>query len=111
VGHNVGSLTLTMQQLLTIPHYQLHFVVGFVNDKDITHILNLLPYEALYYLCCANIERALPLPQLADCFTAAGLRYTIHNSVAKALDAAQTAAQPRDLIFVGGSCFVVGEIL
>jgi dihydrofolate synthase/folylpolyglutamate synthase len=111
VGHNVGGLALTMRQLLTIPHRQLHFVVGFVNDKDIAHILNLLPREAYYYLCCANIERALPLPQLAGHFAAAALRHAIYNSVTEAFNAAQAAAQSDDLIFIGGSCFVVGEVL
>jgi dihydrofolate synthase/folylpolyglutamate synthase len=111
VGHNAGGLALTMRQLLTIPHRQLHFVVGFVNDKDMVHILKLLPREAHYYLCCAGIERALPLPQLASHFAAAALKYAIYNSVIEAFNAARAAAQSDDLIFIGGSCFVVGEIL
>jgi dihydrofolate synthase/folylpolyglutamate synthase len=111
VGHNAGGLTLTMQQLLTIPCRKLHFIIGFVNDKDITNIINLLPREAHYYLCCAAIERALPLPQLAGHFAAAALSHTTCLGVAAALKAAQIAAQTDDLIFIGGSCFVVGEVL
>ena len=111
IGHNAGGFALTMQQLRTIPCRKLHFVIGFVNDKDITHIIELLPREAHYYLCCAAIERALPLPQLADHFTAAALSHTTCPNVVEALKSAQTAAHADDLIFIGGSCFVVGEAI
>jgi len=111
VGHNAGGFAVTMQQLASMPCRKLHFVIGFVNDKDITHIIKLLPKNAHYYLCCAAINRALSLPQLAGYFASAALSFTVCSSVEAAYQTAQINAQTQDLIFIGGSCFVVGEAI
>ncbi|MCR4964664.1 MAG: bifunctional folylpolyglutamate synthase/dihydrofolate synthase [Bacteroidales bacterium] len=111
VGHNVGGLSLTMRQLEELPCRKLRIVMGMVSDKDIEHIIPLLPKKAQYYLCKANIERAKPVEELADLFKAAGLQCQTHNSVIEAFRAANSDAAPDDIIFVGGSCFVVGELL
>jgi len=111
VGHNVGGLSLTMPQLNALNCRQLRMVFGMVKDKDIKHIIPLLPKKALYYICQAQIERALPSEELAAMFSAAGLTCRIHHSVKEAFNAAQADAAPDDVVFVGGSCFVVGDLL
>lgn len=111
VGHNFGGLSLTMRQLEDLPCRQLRIVFGMVADKDIDHILPLLPKKGKYYVCRADIERALDAEQLADKMKALELTCNTYPSVQQALLAAQCDAAPDDVIFIGGSCFVVGEIL
>lgn len=111
VGHNVGGLSLTMPQLNALNCRQLRMVFGMVNDKDIAHIVPLLPKKAIYYVCRAQIERALPAEDLSSMLSAAGLTCRIYHSVDKAFNAAQSDAASDDVVFVGGSCFVVGELL
>ncbi|MBR4135900.1 MAG: bifunctional folylpolyglutamate synthase/dihydrofolate synthase [Bacteroidales bacterium] len=111
VGHNVGGLGLTMKQLSALPCRNLRIVMGMVSDKDIAHVIPLLPTEAIFYLCQANIERALPAETLADMFQKAGLQCRIHHTVIEAFKAVNADAAPDDIVFVGGSCFVVGELL
>ena len=109
-GHNAAGLRLVVSQLLRIPHQRLHLVVGTVNDKDVAGMLALLPKEGTYYFCAANIPRALPAEELAQQATAAGLTGSAFGSVAEAVRAARAAATPNDLVFIGGSTFVVAEV-
>ena len=111
VGHNPGGLALTMKQLAQYPCRQLRMVFGMVNDKDIDKAVLLLPKNALYYVCQAQIERALPATELAERMQQHGLQCRIVGTVADAFRQANSDAAPDDLIFVGGSCFVVGELL
>ena len=111
VGHNVGGLVLTMKQLSALPCRNLRIVMGMVSDKDIAHIIPLLPQDADYYLCQAAIERAMPVETITTLFEAAGLRCRVHHTVIEAFKAAEADAAPDDILFVGGSCFVVGELL
>ena len=111
VGHNVGGLTITMQQLSLMTCRQLRIVFGMVNDKDIGHIIPLLPKSAKYYVCQANIERAIPANDLSMMLENHRLECTVCGSVKDAFDAAENEASPEDIIFVGGSCFVVGDLL
>ena len=111
VGHNPGGLALTMKQLAQYPCRQLRMVFGMVNDKDIDKAVSLLPKNALYYVCQAQIERALPATELAERMQQHGLQCRIVGTVADAFRQANSDAAPDDLIFVGGSCFVVGELL
>ena len=111
VGHNTGGLALTMRQLEALPYRTLRIVMGMVSDKDIAHVIPLLPKGAEYYICQADIERALPSETLAAMFQDAGLRCLTHHSVIEAFQAANADAAPDDVVFVGGSCFVVGELL
>lgn len=111
VGHNPGGLALTMQQLSQYPCRQLRMVFGMVSDKDIDKAVSLLPKEALYYVCQAKIERALPAAELAERMRQHGLQCREAGSVANAFRQANADADPDDLIFIGGSCFVVGELL
>ena len=111
VGHNPGGLALTMRQLSQYPCRQLRMVFGMVSDKDIDKAVSLLPKNALYYVCQAEIERALPATELAGHMRQHGLQCREACSVANAFRQANADAAPDDLIFIGGSCFVVGELL
>ena len=111
VGHNPGGLSLTMKQLAQYPCRQLRMVFGMVSDKDIDKAVSLLPQDALYYVCQAKIERALPAAELAERMRQHGLQCRVAGTVANAFRQANADAAPDDLIFIGGSCFVVGELL
>ncbi|MBN2806628.1 MAG: bifunctional folylpolyglutamate synthase/dihydrofolate synthase [Prolixibacteraceae bacterium] len=110
-GHNEAGLDDVVRQLASESFSQLHFVFGTVNDKDINAILALLPKNARYYFTQAGIERALDANQLQALAVPFGLRGTVHQTVREALAAARSNAKPNDLIFVGGSTFVVAEII
>lgn len=109
-GHNEAGMRLVLKQIGLTPHKKLHFVIGMVNDKDIDKILSLLPTDAIYYFCKADIPRGLEVDVLAKQAHAKGLRGQIYDSVKAALEAAKTAATEDDLVFVGGSTFVVAEV-
>ena len=111
VGHNPGGLALTMKQLAQYLCRQLRMVFGMVSDKDIDKAVSLLPKDALYYVCQAQIERALPATELAERMRQHGLQCRVAGTVANAFRQANADAAPDDLIFIGGSCFVVGELL
>jgi len=110
-AHNEGGLKVVIKTILEIPHQKLHIVAGFVNDKDITDILNIFPKEAQYYFAKARIPRGLDAKSLLANATAIGLHGKAYSSVKHALRAAQKSASAEDLIFVGGSIFVVAEVL
>jgi dihydrofolate synthase/folylpolyglutamate synthase len=109
-GHNAAGLAMVVAQLRRLPHQRLHLVIGTVNDKDVAGMLALLPAEGTYYFCAANIPRALPAAELAQQAAALGLIGQAYASVAVALAAARAAASPSDVVFVGGSTFVVAEV-
>jgi dihydrofolate synthase/folylpolyglutamate synthase len=85
-------------------------VIGMVKDKDIDKVLSLLPTSATYYFCNADMPRAMPAQELAAKAKLFDLYGNIYSSVNLALEAAKLQATPHDLIFVGGSTFVVAEI-
>ncbi len=109
-GHNEAGLRLVLAQLARVPHRHLHLVIGTVNDKDVTKVLALLPRAATYYFCQADIPRALPAQELAALATAQGLTGRAYGPVAAAVAAARAAASPDDVVFIGGSTFVVAEV-
>lgn len=110
-GHNKAGIAEVVQNIQQTPHEQLHMVIGMVKDKDITAVLSLLPQNASYYFCQPELERALPAQELAEQGANFNLKGQVFNSVTTALAAARLKAQPKDLIFVGGSTFVVAEII
>jgi len=110
-GHNEGGIREVVAQLRQIPHKKLHFIIGMVNDKDIAGVLALLPKEAIYYFTKASIPRALPERQLMQMATYFGLNGACYENVPTALKEAKMYADKDDLIFVGGSTFVVAEVL
>ncbi|NVO01750.1 MAG: bifunctional folylpolyglutamate synthase/dihydrofolate synthase [Bacteroidetes bacterium] len=110
-GHNEDGIKQILEQIKETPHQKLHFVLGMVNDKDIETILSLLPKTATYYFCKANIPRGLPAEELSIRAEIKGLYGNNFESVTKALESAKKKAHPDDLIFVGGSTFIVAEVV
>jgi len=110
-GHNVDGISEVVYQLSKITYNQLHIVFGTVNDKDISKILKLLPKKATYYFCKPNIPRGLDTAILKKQAEDCGLKGKAFSSVEKALDSAKDRAGKNDLIFIGGSTFVVAEVV
>ncbi len=110
-AHNTEGLLLTMKQLKQQKYAQLHIVLGVVSDKDLVSILPLFPKNAIYYFCQPNIFRALPVAELKEKAIAYGLNGEAYKSVNEALRVAKLHAKLADFIYVGGSTFVVAEIL
>lgn len=110
-GHNEAGIKEVLAQLHVTPYEKLHIVIGMVNDKDISNVLELLPKQAIYYFCKANIPRALPAKDLQAAANEKGLRGNVYETVAMALEAAKNKATASDLILIGGSTFTVAEIV
>ena len=110
-GHNVEGITAIVNQLKSIPHNKLHFIITVVNDKDISAILKLLPTRASYYVSEAKIPRALKKEALLDLMKENGLNGNIYNTIKDAIQTAQETANQDDFIFIGGSTFTVAEAL
>lgn len=110
-AHNKEGLQFTIRQLTKLTYASLHFVIGFVNDKDIESVLHLFPKEAHYYFCQANIARALPVEILKEKATLAGLKGAYYTTVQEAFKQALSLAKKEDVIYVGGSTFVVAEVV
>lgn len=108
-GHNLNGVQEVLKQLQLLQYKHLHIVWGMVKDKDISKILALLPTTATYYFCQAQIPRALAAEDLQQQATAFGLKGAVYPSVELAVQAAQKAAETNDLVFVGGSTFIVAE--
>lgn len=110
-GHNEDGIKEVLENLKRYEYKQLHFVLGVVNDKDISKILKLLPKEATYYFCKASIPRALDQNELADKAKKVGLTGKTYKTVSEALEKAKKQAKANDLIFIGGSTFTVADVL
>ncbi|WP_300694011.1 folylpolyglutamate synthase/dihydrofolate synthase family protein [uncultured Bacteroides sp.] len=110
-GHNVGGITYVVEQLKQQPYRKLHIVIGMVNDKDIRSVLALLPQDAEYYFTKASVKRAMPEEELALLATETGLHGNCYPDVPSAVCAAQEKSLPEDFIFVGGSNFIVADLL
>lgn len=110
-AHNSEGLTLVLEQLSQLPHEKLHFVLGFVKDKDLDLILPLFPANAMYYFSKADIPRGLDAHFLKDKAGEYGLQGLVYPSVSKALKAAGDNASEKDVVFVGGSTFTVADAL
>lgn len=110
-GHNVGGISYIVEQLKHETYKHLHIVIGMVNDKDISGVLSLLPKDADYYFTQASVKRALPAEEMAQKAYAANLQGSYYDNVQTALEAAKAKADKDDLIFVGGSSFIVADLL
>ena len=110
-GHNVAGINEVNRQLAETKYNKLHFVLSVVNDKDIDGILQLLPKEAEYYFCKADIPRGLSADILFEKATNSGLKGKVYESVRNAYSSALANAQEGDLVFVGGSNFTVAEVV
>ncbi|SFZ89334.1 dihydrofolate synthase / folylpolyglutamate synthase [Flaviramulus basaltis] len=110
-GHNKDGLTYVMDQLSKEVYDTLHIVFGVVNDKDLNSIKDLLPKKATYYFCKPDIPRGLDTNELKQAFNNYGLKGDAYNSVNEAYKAALKNSKSTDLLFIGGSTFVVAEII
>lgn len=111
-GHNIAGIQEVLENIKATPHQALHIVIGMLKDKDVTSVLQLLPQDAQYYFCQPMLpERALPANELALQAGKFNLKGDAFETVVLALNAAKANARPGDLIFVGGSTFVVAEVL
>jgi dihydrofolate synthase/folylpolyglutamate synthase len=110
-GHNEGGIREVVAQIGQTPYKTLHFVIGMVSDKDIAGILNLLPRDAIYYFTKASIPRALDEQQLMKMAAFFNLKGEAYPTVRLALAKAKKNAVADDLIFIGGSTFVVADVL
>ena len=110
-AHNKEGLIYVMQQLQEESYNQLHMVFGVVNDKDVDSILPILPKEAIYYFCKPNIPRGMDAEALRVKFITKGFSGNSYESVEDALTSAKFNAKQQDVIYVGGSTFVVAEII
>lgn len=110
-GHNQAGIELISRQLASMKYQQLHIVLGVVNDKDLQHILPLLPQKATYYFCKADIPRGLDAHILQSEAAKYHLKGEVYTSIAQALKTAKQHASKKDLIFVGGSTFTVAEVI
>ena len=110
-AHNKHGLEIVLKQIEKQKFKQLHFVFGVVNDKDLTEILPLFPKNAIYYFCKPNISRGLGVALLQEKSMQFGLHGQIYSSVSEAYQKAVANAAADDFVFVGGSTFVVAEIL
>ncbi len=109
-GHNVDGIREVVSQIQAQSYARLHMVFGMVKDKDITDVLKLLPRDATYYFCQANIPRALDATSLSQQANDMGLRGFVIPGVNDAIREAEKRAADDDMIFIGGSTFVVAEI-
>lgn len=111
-GHNVGGMQYIVRQLQQTPHKRLHIVIGMVSDKDVDTVLRLLPTDAIYYFTQASVKRAMPAEELAKKAShLRGAKEGVFQDVPSAYLAAKRNATGDDLIFIGGSTFVVADLL
>jgi len=110
-AHNEAGITLVLSQIAEMQKENLHIVLGMVNDKDISKILSLFPAGAYYYFCKPDIPRGLNENKLASEAKKFSLEGNSFKSVKEAFIAAREKAKPEDIIYVGGSTFVVAEVI
>ncbi len=110
-GHNEAGIKELLEQIRLMKFEKLHVVWGMVNDKEISSILSMMPKDACYYFCQAKIPRALDAQLLASQAGEFGLHGKIYSSVRAALNATKRAAKQHDMVLIGGSTFVVAEII
>jgi len=110
-AHNPPAIQMVMKALQKKPVKEKHFVLSFVNDKDIKEMLSIMPADARYYISEAQIPRAMPKEKVAEVLDELGRTYQLFDSLEEAYQTALKDASPDDLIFVGGSTFTVAELL
>lgn len=110
-GHNEAGIQLSMEQISSYDYDQLHLVIGFSTGKDHQKLVDLMPDEATYYLTQPTVPRRLPVAELEPLFSEKKVDYTLYPQSDKAIQAALNQARPKDLIFIGGSSFMVADAL
>ncbi|MFV0303878.1 MAG: bifunctional folylpolyglutamate synthase/dihydrofolate synthase [Moheibacter sp.] len=109
-AHNPHGLKEVVRQIQQAPYENLHLVLGFVNDKDVKSILSFFPEDAIYYFSAPNVLRKLAIDELKKIIPK-NLNATYFKNVVTALEVAKSNAKKGDLIYIGGSTFVVAEVI
>lgn len=110
-GHNLGGWQWLSKQIAAVPCRERHIVFGMVDDKDVDHVMNLLPRDAHFYWTQPDNHRAIPVEKIAELGMQKGLKGSLHSTVSAAYNAAQAAANDDDFIFIGGSSYVVADLM
>jgi len=110
-AHNSDGLKITIKQVQSLHQGRIHFVLGFVNDKDVENIIELFPVNACFYYCNFTSQRAMNAGEVNEMAMKKGRGGTTYDSVKLAMDAAWAAALECDVVYVGGSTFVVADAL
>ncbi len=110
-GHNVGGITHIVEQLQKERTGVLRIIIGFVNDKDVTHIFEMMPKDAVYYFTQAQLPRALDAEKVKEQAGRFGLQGDVYACVSDAYNAATEQADEDDFIYIGGSTFIVADLL
>ena len=110
-GHNTGGMKYIVEQLSNMKYEQLHIIIGMVNDKDINGVISMLPQNAIYYFTQASVKRALAANEIKAIGNRHGLQGEAYDCVKNALLAAKEQANENDMIFVGGSTFIVSDLI
>ena len=110
-GHNPEGIAEVLKNIAATPHQQLHFVIGMVNDKDSSKVLSMLPKNGIYYFCKPDIPRGLEAMSLKLQASSFMLHGEVYVDVQTAFNAAKNASHQDDLVFIGGSTFVVAEVV
>ena len=110
-GHNEAGIREVVQQIAAVSYQKLHIVLGVVKDKDVNTILDILPKTATYYFCEPNLDRAMSKQALKKQASNYLLFGDVYDSVSSAFKKAKQEATKEDFIFVGGSTFVVAEVI
>lgn len=111
IAHNAAGLTEVMRVIGSMEYNQFHCVLGVVNDKELNSILKLFPKNGSYYFCKPNVPRGLDVEELSEQAKQVGLMGKCYPSVMEAYNAAKHHAKQEDLIYIGGSTFVVAEVI
>ncbi len=110
-AHNLAGLSYTVAQLRDLHYKKLHVVLGLTSDKMAENVLRLFPSDACFYLTKADVPRAMSLEDLAKGAEALDLKFKVYDSVATAFETAKSQLAHDDVLYVGGSTFVVAEVL
>jgi dihydrofolate synthase/folylpolyglutamate synthase len=110
-GHNEDGINVVVKQLKLVNKGKLRMVIGMVNDKEVEKILRLLPANAVYYFCRPDIPRGLEVDVLMNQAKSVGLYGNSYPSIWQALEQARNESEANDTIFIGGSTFVVAEVV
>ena len=110
-GHNEGGFAYIVRQLEAQPCHTMRIVFGMVSDKDVTTILAMLPKDAVYYFTQASVKRALSADDMRQKAALCGLSGHSYPTVSEAYNAALSDAEADDFVYVGGSSYVVADLL
>ena len=110
-AHNEEGLKIVINDILSLNYSKIHFIIGFVNDKDLSSIVSIFPVNAVYYFCKPNIERGLDSFEVKSIFESNSRFGTAYKSVKEAYEASKINSKDTDVVYIGGSTFVVSEIV